>query len=135
MDYKIEELNKFEDERGFLIEFLKNSEMSGDQKTFGQIYLATIKPGCFRGNHYHKHKVEFFAVMIGKVSIILEDINTKERKELEIDAAGKKVVRVRVGPNVAHSIKNNSDQEIVLCAYSNEEYYSKSLDQEVYKLI
>jgi dTDP-4-dehydrorhamnose 3,5-epimerase-like enzyme len=135
MDYSIEELVKIEDKRGFLVEFLKSSELAEDEKPFGQIYLTTIKGGCARGNHYHRRKKEFYVIMSGKALLLLEAIDTKERKEFEIDASGDKIVRISVGPNVAHAIKNISDGDIILCAYSTIEYDKNAIDQEVYKLL
>lgn len=135
MDYTIEELPKFEDKRGFLIEFLKHSELPEGKQLFGQIYLATIKPGCLRGNHFHKEKNEYFAIMSGRVSLVVEDINTKDREEVVIESSGDSIKRIRVGANVAHAIKNISDNEVVLCAYTDKEYYADNLDQEVYDLI
>jgi len=135
MDYSIKELVKIEDKRGFLVEFLKSSELAEDEKSFGQIYLTTIKRGHVRGNHYHQRKREFYVIISGKASLLLEDINTKERKEFEIDASENKIVRISVGRNVAHAIKNISEQDILLCAYTNIEYDENAIDQEVYTLL
>ena len=135
MDYSTKELPKFEDERGFLIEFLKNSELADDKKVFGQIYLTTIRPGCVRGNHYHLHKEEHFALMSGRALVIVEDVDTKERREVELDASGERILKIRVGPGVAHAIKNTDDRDVVLCSYTNEEYDPDNLDQLFYELI
>ncbi len=134
MDYSLTELNKFEDDRGFLIEFLKKSELGEEKKTFGQIYLAIIAPGTLRGNHYHKTKDEYFAIMSGSVSVVLEDISTGERAEFAMESAKEKITRLRVGPNVAHAIKNDSSENVVLCAYTDEEYDPGKLDQEDYQI-
>jgi len=135
MDYSIKELVKIEDKRGFLVECLKSSDLAEGEKYFGQIYLTTIRHGHVRGNHYHQKKREFYVIISGKASLVLEDINTKERREFEIDASGNKIVRISVGRNVAHAIKNISDQDIILCAYTNEEYDENAVDQEVYTLL
>ncbi|MEE8575388.1 MAG: WxcM-like domain-containing protein [Thermodesulfobacteriota bacterium] len=134
MNYSITELKKFSDERGFLIEFLKQSDLPDSQKAFGQIYLATLNPGSCRGNHFHRMKDENFAIMNGRAEVTLEDIHTKERETFELDSSGEKLKRLTVGSNVAHLIKNISDQVLVLCAYTNKEYDSKNLDQEDYRL-
>lgn len=135
VDYTLEKLKKFDDERGFLIEFLKNSELAADKKPFGQIYLATIKPGLVRGNHFHRTKDEYFTVMNGLVSVVVEDIETKEREEFEIDSSKDTITRLRVGPGVAHAFKNIGASEVVLTAYTDKEYDADSLDQEPYELI
>lgn len=134
MDYEITELPKFSDERGFLVEYLKASELSGAMKSFGQIYLSTIAPGCVRGNHFHRHKHEFFGLVTGRVRLVVEDTETGERDEHELDSGGDHVYRVRVGPGVAHAITNVSDELVVLCSYTDKEYDRDNLDQEAYAL-
>ncbi|MEE9543394.1 MAG: WxcM-like domain-containing protein [Thermodesulfobacteriota bacterium] len=134
MDYSLTELNKFADERGFLIEFLKNSELDEEKLTFGQIYLAIISPDTIRGNHYHKTKDEYFAIMSGSVSVILEDVPTGERVEFVMESTNEKITRLRVGANVAHAIKNVSETDVVLCAYTDKEYDPDNLDQEDYQI-
>lgn len=134
LDYLLAELKKFEDDRGFLVEFLKQSELEKEKLIFGQIYLSIISPGTLRGNHYHKTKDEYFAVMSGKVSVILEDVATGERVEIVMDSAKEKITRLRVGVNVAHAIKNICDTDVVLCAYTDKEYDPGNLDQEDYQI-
>lgn len=134
LDYSLSELKKFEDERGFLIEFLKNSELDKEKLTFGQIYLSIISPGTIRGNHYHKTKDEYFSVMSGKVLVILVDIVTGERVEFTLDSADEKITRLRVGANIAHAIENVCDTDVVLCAYTDKEYDPGNLDQEDYQI-
>lgn len=135
MDYTVTELKKASDERGFLVEFLKQSELAGEKAPFGQIYLTTIAPGTLRGNHFHHDRVEYFALMCGHANVTIEDTRTKERIVVALDASGDRVVRVRVGPKVAHAIYNDSDTDVILCAYTDGEYDPAKVDQEVYKLI
>ncbi|MBE9531999.1 MAG: dTDP-4-dehydrorhamnose 3,5-epimerase family protein [Proteobacteria bacterium] len=134
MDYSLTERKKFSDDRGFLIEFLKKSELGEEKSAFGQIYLAIISPGTIRGNHYHTTKDEYFAVVNGKVFVILEDVATGERVEFTLDSAQEKVSRLRVGANVAHAITNVGDSDVVLCAYTDKEYDPANLDQEDYQI-
>lgn len=140
IDYKITELPKlvnpnFKDERGFLVEFLKNSELCLEHKPFGQIYLATIRKGHVRGNHYHAEKREHFTIMGGKVRILLEDIHTKERKELLIDPSKKTITKVEFGTNVAHAIESIGKEDAIVVAYSTTEYNPNIMDDVPYKLI
>ncbi len=137
MDYAITKLKKFADHRGFLIEFLKNSELPEGDRTFGQIYLTTIAPGCHRGNHVHRRKTEQFALVAGAAEIVLEDVDTKERVVLTVAATDDRITRIRVGPGVAHVIRNKQEEgggDVVLCSYTNEEYDPDNLDQESYEL-
>ncbi len=141
MDYSITELNCFPDERGNLVEMLRGSELlsggAGGSGTpgFGQIYMATIEPGHVRGNHYHSVKTEYYALLEGSVLLAVEDIATGERRNIEVEAGSGSAVRIRVGPGVAHAIKNISESAVILCAYTNVEYNSENPDQKAHKLL
>lgn len=135
MNCKITKLPKFEDERGFLIEFLKHRELDMDSEKFGQIYLATIKKGHIRGNHYHLKKKEIFTIMAGKVRILLEDVHTKEKREVLIDSAEKTIIKVEFGQGIAHAIESLGNQDAVVIAYNDIQYDENKADDLFYKLI
>ncbi|MEN9327877.1 MAG: hypothetical protein RI947_685 [Candidatus Parcubacteria bacterium] len=107
MDYKRTHFQKKTDKRGSLIVFLKESELDDAKKKFGQIYFVTFsEKGIVRGNHYHKKWHEWFGVVDGKVEVVLEDVRTKERKKLILDAKKDKYVRLETGPYIAHAIRS-----------------------------
>jgi len=133
MDIEVEKLRKFEDNRGFLIEFLKGIEL--EKKQFGQIYIATLKPGFIRGNHYHEMKDEYFAIIQGKARLCLEDIKTRKRLEYLVDGDDTHITRIRVGKGIAHVIKNVGSEPLVLTAYATEIYDNNHLDQKEYKVL
>lgn len=115
MDYKIEYFEKFNDIRGQLVVFLKNSNLHIKNKQFGQIYFVTFnKKGIIRGNHYHKKWREWFGVVIGKLEVILKDIKTNETKKLILDSNSNKYIRLEIGPNIAHAFKNLSNNAALL---------------------
>lgn len=134
MDVEIKELKKFEDPRGFLVEYIKGPEL--EEREFGQSYLATIKPNFTRGNHYHETKQEIFTIMSGKAKIILEDIKTKERKEIIIDSQKDKTLkRIKFGSFIAHAIKNISNDLVVVVSYNTKLYNYDAPDDKKYMLI
>ena len=115
MDYKIDLIEKHDDQRGHLVVFLKNSDLNKELKEFGQIYFVTFnKPSVIRGNHYHKKWREWFGVVTGKVEVILKDINTGEIVNLIIDSESDKYTRLEIGPNIAHAFRNLSDEASLL---------------------
>jgi dTDP-4-dehydrorhamnose 3,5-epimerase-like enzyme len=115
MNYKIEKFDKFSDSRGDLIVFLKQGELPTNKKKFGQIYFVTFcKKGIIRGNHYHKKWTEWFGVIEGKLEVILEDINTKERKTFIFDSKENKYTRLAIGPNIIHSFRSLSNYAALL---------------------
>ena len=136
MNIEITELKKFEDERGFLIEFLKGIELDKDNKEFGHLYIATMKPNCIRGNHYHETKFEILTILSGKAQILLEDPKTKEKKEIIIDAdKDAKLKRIKIGSYTAHVVKNISNSSVVVVSYTNQLYNSKTPDDKRYTII
>ena len=88
-----------------------------------------------RGNHFHADKNEWLAITQGKAKIALEHVETKERKELEVDANAENIVRVRILPNVAHAIKNISDTPLVIVAYTEKLYNPETVHQEHYTVL
>ena len=109
MDYRIEKIKSFNDERGRLVVFLGNSELGGNHKEFGQIYFVTFSDkGAVRGNHFHKGWREWFGIVAGEVQVELEDVNTKEHVSLTLSAEQDSYMRLEVGPNIAHSFKSLS---------------------------
>ena len=123
MNVKIKNLKKFEDERGLLVEILRDDEISEKIK---HIYFSISKPSVKRGNHYHKRKVEWFCVAKGKARLILEDNKTKERKELILSIENPKTVEI--SPNITHIIENIGNDEMYLIVIVNEVFDPKDTD-------
>ncbi len=122
MDYKIEYFDKFSDVRGDLVVFLKRSNLEKKYENFGQIYFVTFsKKGIVRANHYHKRIREWFGVVHGKVSVILQNIETGERKRLILDAKSDKYIRLEIGPKVAHAFKSLTAKASVV-NYTDQEW-------------
>ncbi|MEK7502630.1 MAG: WxcM-like domain-containing protein [Patescibacteria group bacterium] len=127
MDYKIEHFEKFNDQRGELVVFLRNRSLKRKYKEFGQIYFVTFnKKGVIRANHYHRQMREWFGVIKGKVRVALVDIKTKESKNFTLDGNSKKYVRLEIGPGVVHGFKSISD-EVSLLNYTNKEWLAKDV--------
>lgn len=127
MDYKVEHFEKFNDERGELVVFLRNRNLEKKYKEFGQIYFVAFnKKGVIRANHYHRKMREWFGVVRGKVKVVLVNIKTNESKKIILDGDSKKYVRLEIGPNVAHGFKSMSD-EVSLLNYTNKEWLIKDV--------
>ena len=71
-------------------------------------YLVSINPDCNRANHYHRKKEEWIGIAYGKINLLLEDINTKEKKKFILDSDASAYELVHIPPNVAHTILNVS---------------------------
>ncbi len=135
MDFEIMHLTKHNDPRGYLVEFLKNSELSAPNKNFGQIYFVTFnKKNVIRGNHYHKETEEWFGVLSGSVLVVLEDVNTKERKTFELHYDETEFVRLKIGIEIAHAFKSLSNA-VILLDYANRQYDPNYTDRHFYMLM
>ena len=133
MDYKIDHFEKYNDERGQLVVFLKNRNLDKNFKKFGQIYFVTFeKKSIVRGNHFHKELREWFGVVTGKLEVVLKDIKTGKTKTLIIDSNSNTYVRLEIGPNVAHAFRNISPKAS-LVNYTNKEWSRE--DSFPYKVI
>lgn len=117
LKYKIKKLNIHLDERGWLVEMLKRNKSKKDIK---QIYVATIKPGEIRGNHYHLKRTEWFFIIWGKAELYLEDLKNKEKVCLNLSSKKPKVITIF--PKIAQAVKNPSKETIYLVSAQNTIY-------------
>jgi UDP-2-acetamido-2,6-beta-L-arabino-hexul-4-ose reductase len=124
--YGINELSMFSDKRGWLIEILNG--MSSQR--IEQIHYSCSNSGAVRGNHYHKHRVEWLCVTSGTGRIVLEDNFTKERKELKV--SGDSPVLIKIPPNIAHAIENIADAPMHLLVMADEK--RSSTDSDTYHM-
>jgi len=112
-----------EDERGWLLEVLKREGIK-------QVYVASIKPGFIRGNHYHLEKTEWFFVIGKTAEIVIEDIKTKQREV--INTKDMKVIAIL--PNKAHAVKNLGSEIIYLVSIVDHIYDPKNTDTFPYNI-
>jgi len=106
-------LKKNTDERGSFVETVK-------LKSGGQVSFSTTKPGITRGNHFHTHKAERFAVIKGRARIQLRRIGTKEILNFELDGNEPSYVDMPVW--TTHNITNIGDEELYTIFWISEFY-------------
>lgn len=130
MESGIKNIEKHTDERGWLVEILRDDEIKEEIK---QVYFSTSKPGVIRGNHYHKHKIEWFSVVKGKAKLFLEDNESNKREELILSDDNPSIVKIT--PNIVHAIQNIGDDEMYLIVIVNEVFNPDDADTFYTKLI
>jgi UDP-2-acetamido-2,6-beta-L-arabino-hexul-4-ose reductase len=126
---KTTKLRRFSDKRGFLVENIDPEILKGS-KHF--LYTTTV-PGIVRGNHYHKHKIEWFCIIKGKCRFVTENIETKKREEMIITDTDD--ILFRTEPLVAHAMENAGDNEMIFLGFVNEALDRKEPDTYPYKVI
>ncbi len=80
------------------------------------VALFELKPGHWRGSHYHEKKEETFYVVRGKVRCVCIDIDSGAREEFVISRGDK----MRVVPRCAHIFYGMEDALVV--EYSPQKY-------------
>jgi dTDP-4-dehydrorhamnose 3,5-epimerase-like enzyme len=104
------------DHRGWFLKTMTGTEQGLPPYT-GEVYFTSATPGQGKGSHYHRNAKEWFTLIIGKAVLRLEDIETHERLDIELDANSP--VTVFIPQLVAHTLVNNYDKDFVLCAYTD----------------
>lgn len=132
INYTTTKATKHIDKRGFLVDFLKGSEIEQKHKKLGQIYFVTFEgKNVIRGNHVHYKKDEWFVVVRGKLKVILEDLKTKERVTFVLDGDSDKYERVYVERNIAHAFVSLT-KSAEMINYASKSYDPKHPDINPY---
>ncbi len=109
----VEKLNKFSDERGFLVETFRIDNLPDNLQPV-MSYVSYTKPRRSRGPHEHKEQTDIFCFIgPGNFKIKLWD-NRKESKTfgycMNIIGGEDNPIRVIVPPGVVHGYKNISER-------------------------
>ena len=107
------------DERGWFLKVITGTE-EGIPSHTGEVYLTMGKPGQAKGGHYHPEAVEWFTIIEGSAILKLEDMETHERRDIEMSL--NKAITVFIPNKVAHIVVNNSDKDFILLAYTDKLY-------------
>lgn len=113
---KIIDRKLIKDERGWFLKAITGKEEGLPPHT-GEVYLTMGKPGQSKGGHYHPKAQEWFTVVEGKAVLKLEDVETKEHREIEMSL--ETAQSVYVPSNVAHIFDNIGDADFIVLAYTD----------------
>ena len=107
------------DDRGWFLKAITDTEEDIPSHT-GEVYLTMGKPGQAKGGHYHPEAVEWFTIIEGSAILKLEDMETHERRDIEMPF--EKAQTVFIPNGVAHIVVNTSDKNFILLAYTDKLY-------------
>ena len=107
------------DDRGWFLKAITGTEEDIPSHT-GEVYLTMGKPGQAKGGHYHREAVKGFTIIEGCAILKLEDMETHERRDIEMPF--EKAQTVFIPNGVAHIVVNNSDKNFILLAYTDKLY-------------
>jgi len=103
---KIKPLKKIPDERGTIFHMLRCDDP--EFKKFGEIYFSTIYPGTIKGWHLHTKMTLNYAVIQGRIKLVLYDDrkNSPTRGEfLEIFTGEDNYCLITIPPGVWNGFK------------------------------
>ena len=105
------------DDRGWFLKVIDGKEENLPSYT-GVVYLTCATPGEAKGGHYHEKANEWFTLVTGECELKLVDIVTGEK--LSINLSSTKPETIYITNYVAHIFINNSSNDFILLAYSDQ---------------
>lgn len=127
---KVKKLRVIPDERGRLMEILRNDDDLYEQ--FGQVYMTTAYPGVVKGWHYHKLQSDNMAVVKGMMKIVLYDGRKESATFGEVNeffAGDYNPILIHIPPYVYHGFKCISPEEAIVVNTPTMKYDYKEPDE------
>ena len=118
----IRELNRFTDERGWLMELFRDDELpEGFEPTMA--YLSMTKPGVARGPHEHVHQTDGFVFLNGQYELYLWENREGNPEKFETHKVGaENPCLVFVPPGVVHAYRNVGTEEAFVLNFPDKLY-------------
>jgi len=113
MAVQLEVLKTFDDARGSAFEPIGSDALA----TQRNVHVVLTAPGHVRGNHLHHRGTEQL-VLRGPARLVTEEGEHREEHEV---AAGV-VMRVTLGPGVAHAVQNTGDEPMLIVSFGTEPF-------------
>ena len=127
---KVKKLEIIEDERGRLMEILRNDDSFFSK--FGQVYMTTAKPGYVKAWHYHKKQDDNFTCVKGKIRLVLYDgrENSKTKGEVnEFLISLENPIVVHIPKGVYHGFEALGNEEAFVINTVTEPYNREKPDE------
>ena len=115
-DVIITPLKQFPDERGTVMQMMKNSDPGFTG--FGEVYCSTIYPGAVKGWHYHTLVTRNYVVLSGMIKFVLFDERVSSSTTgviQEIYMGDQNYVRVTIPPGLWTGFKNIGTTPAMVC--------------------
>lgn len=127
---KIKKLKVIPDERGRLMEMLRNDDDLFS--AFGQVYLTVVYPGVVKGWHYHKEQTDNMTCVRGMIKLVVCD-NRKDsstyRQVQEFFIGKENQVLIQIPPMVLHGFKGISPDESLIINVPDKVYNYEKPDE------
>lgn len=103
------------DERGWSLGFVRAAGM--EAAAVGNFHLATIRPGCVRGNHVHPEAREWPVVAGGEAQVAWREGAAGERRIERIETKG--AVMFEFGSGTGHAVRNTGQKDLFILAFND----------------
>lgn len=122
MNFSINPLERYEDERGWVSE-IYSGEIGAQLQN---IHLGTMEPGAVRGNHIHGESREWIIFFEGPVEVRVQGESLKKESLLTEPS------EIALPPGVAHGFRNplDSGKTIHFVAYRDKKYDEDNPDAD-----
>ncbi|MCH7758842.1 dTDP-4-dehydrorhamnose 3,5-epimerase family protein [Patescibacteria group bacterium] len=130
-DVQLKKLNINLDDRGFLVEVIKQSDpffASIKQTTYTETY-----PGVIKAFHWHKKQWDFWFVSQGMAQVVLYDLRNDSSTQGETNVfylGEKNLVTLAIPPGVAHGYRVLGQSRVGLFYHTTEAYNPQSPDEQ-----
>ncbi len=116
-------LKQIPDERGRVMQMLRRDDPWFER--FGEIYFSVVYPGVVKGWHLHKVMTLNYAVIVGRIKLVLyderEDSPTRGKLQ-EIFAGEDNYCLITVPPNVWNGFKGIGVEPAIVANCATEPY-------------
>ena len=127
---KIKQLKVIPDERGRLMEILRNDDELFEK--FGQAYITVGYPGIVKAWHYHKKQTDYFCAIYGMMKVVLYDSREGSPTKGEINEFFIGVhnpLLLKIPPMVYHGFKAVGTTDAIILNVPTEPYKRNEPDE------
>jgi dTDP-4-dehydrorhamnose 3,5-epimerase len=124
------QLKQVTDERGWLIEILRN-DWEHFQK-FGQAYITAAYPQVVKAWHMHKKQTDNIACIKGMIKLVLYDGREKSKTKNEINEfiiGERNLLLVKIPPGIWHGFKTITEENALILNVPTELYNYNQPDE------
>jgi dTDP-4-dehydrorhamnose 3,5-epimerase len=124
------QLKQLTDERGWLIEILRN-DWEHFQK-FGQVYVTAAYPQVVKAWHMHKKQTDNMTCVKGMIKLVLYDEREKSKTNNEINEfviGERNLLLVKIPPRIWHGFKTITEENALVLNVPTELYNYNQPDE------
>jgi dTDP-4-dehydrorhamnose 3,5-epimerase len=128
---KVKELVRHCDERGYLLEVLRDDDELLER--FGQTTYTVAYPGIIKAFHWHRKQYDLWFVPLGQARVVLYDLreNSPTYLSTQVIYAGEhRPLLIVIPPGVAHGYQVLGDKPMGLFYHTTRSYDSEEPDEE-----